>query len=110
MSYKDRRDRRRTRPVCVNLSGRSLPLGTVYIGRATRRFPASPFANPFMIGRDGAREEVIDKYQEWLKLRPDLVVRARRELRGKDVACWCYPARCHGEVLIRVANSEGDDW
>lgn len=29
----------------------------------------------------------------------------RRELRGKDLACWCAPGvDCHADVLIEVAN------
>lgn len=32
----------------------------VYIGRP------GPYGNPFTIGRDGNRKEVIDKYEEWL--------------------------------------------
>src|SRR5215831_6014372 len=27
------------------------------------------------------------------------------ELRGKDLACWCSPEPCHGEVLLELANS-----
>lgn len=74
--------------------------GAVYVGRP------SPFGNPFVIGRDGDRAAVIARYETWLRSQPDLVERARRELRGRDVACWCAPAACHGDVLIRIANSE----
>lgn len=29
----------------------------------------------------------------------------RRELRGKDLACWCTPdGPCHADVLLRIAN------
>lgn len=35
----------------------------------------------------------------------------RRELRGKDLACWCppvdkdnRPVRCHADILLRLAN------
>jgi hypothetical protein len=27
------------------------------------------------------------------------------ELRRKDLACWCAPLPCHGEVLLELANS-----
>lgn len=31
------------------------------------------------------------------------------ELAGKDLACWCEPdAPCHADVLLRVANADGD--
>ena len=30
-----------------------------------------------------------------------------RELRGKNLACWCgLRATCHADILLRVANSE----
>lgn len=32
----------------------------------------------------------------------------RRELRGKNLACWCRDGnRCHGDVLLQIANSAG---
>ena len=32
----------------------------------------------------------------------------RRELKGKDLICWCKPgAPCHADVLLDVANGEG---
>lgn len=73
----------------------------VYIGRPTI------WGNPFMLGRDGTREEVIHLYCEWLRTqRKDLVARARRELRGKVLGCWCKPLACHGDVLAAIANGE----
>lgn len=79
----------------------------VYIGRACRGLPCSPYANPFIIGKHGSREEVIQKYKEWIYKQPKLIERARRELRGKVLACWCAPKKCHGDVLVEIA-SRGD--
>lgn len=32
--------------------------------------------------------------------------RAREELRGKNLACWCSPERaCHADVLLEIANA-----
>jgi uncharacterized protein DUF4326 len=82
----------------------------VYIGRENRRsgFAASPFANPFVIDRDGTRETVIARYRVWLLAQPALVARARRELRGHDLGCWCkqedVEVACHGDVLLEIAN------
>ena len=56
--------------------------GAVYIGRP------SVWGNPFSIGKDGDREEVIAKYIAWLHENPDFVERIRRELVGKDLICW----------------------
>ena len=70
----------------------------VYIGRP------SPFGNPFVVGRDGSRVDVIRKYEQWLRDQPELVVQVRRTLRGKVLGCWCTPLACHGDVLVRIAN------
>jgi hypothetical protein len=100
----------------VNLRGRrrenggQAPEGVVYIGRAMHRggwrLPASKWANPFKIGRDGTREEVITKYREHVLLSPELLA-ALPELRGKVLGCWCAPLPCHGAVLAELADGEG---
>jgi hypothetical protein len=91
----------------LNMRGRSgvVPPGAVCIGRAMPRvgLGASKWANPFKIGRDGTRDEVISKFHEWV-LRQPALMGALSELRGRDLACWCAPARCHGEVLLQLAN------
>lgn len=71
----------------------------VYVGRP------SPYGNPFVIGRDGSRDEVIAKYRAWLMAKPELVAQAKRELKGKVLACWCAPLACHADVLVEIANS-----
>lgn len=70
----------------------------VYVGRP------SVWGNPFREGRHGARSEVIARFRAWLLDQPDLVERARRELRGKVLGCWCSPKPCHADVLLEVAN------
>lgn len=69
----------------------------VYIGRPSK------WGNPFVIGIDGTREEVIKKYEQWIKTQPNLM-KALPELKGKDLACYCSPLPCHGDVLLRLAN------
>ena len=71
----------------------------VYIGRP------GPWGNPFLIGRDGDRLEVIEKYRAWLLTRPELVERAKRDLAGKVLGCWCAPLTCHGDVLAAISES-----
>jgi len=72
----------------------------VYVGRPTK------FGNPFVIGKDGTREEVIAKYREWIATSPTLLAAARKELRGKVLACWCAPQACHADVLMEIANAD----
>jgi hypothetical protein len=33
------------------------------------------------------------------------VAEVRRELRGKNLACWCKEGPCHADVLLEIANS-----
>lgn len=75
------------------------PKGAVYVGRPSK------WGNPFIIGKDGSREEVIEKYKQFLESRPDLVEAARAELRGKNLVCWCAPLACHADVLMDIANN-----
>lgn len=69
----------------------------VYIGRPSK------WGNPFAIGKDGTREEVIEKYRGWLQTQPALLA-ALPELKGKTLGCWCSPQACHGDVLAELAN------
>lgn len=74
-----------------------VPRGAVYIGRP------SIWGNPFVIGKDGSRDDVIAKYETWLLGNGQLVDQLAA-LAGKDLVCWWAPARCHGDVLVRLAN------
>jgi hypothetical protein len=94
-------------PRVLNYRRDGLPPGAEYTGRAMPRYglQASKRANPFMIERDGARDEVIVIYERWLHdERPDLMA-ALPELRGRDLVCWCVPKPCHGDLLLRLANA-----
>ena len=51
------------------------------------------------------RDEAVDSYRKWILAQPDLVSLARSQLAGKDLVCWCAPARCHADVLLDVANN-----
>ncbi len=80
----------------------------VYIGRANPRkgLKKSPYANPFMVVKDGTRDEVIEKYREWFLSQPELVEQARKELKGKILGCWCKPESCHGDVIAEIINRD----
>lgn len=69
-----------------------------YVGRPTK------WGNPFVIGRDGTREEVIAKYEEYLLNNPGLMSELH-ELTGKDLVCFCAPLACHADVLVKHANN-----
>lgn len=69
----------------------------VYIGRPSK------WGNPFTIGKDGTREEVIAKYLEYI-LNNDELMDALPELKGKRLGCWCAPLLCHGDVLKELCE------
>lgn len=80
--------------------GGRVPPGAVDIMRGTR------WGNPFVIGRDGDRAEVVRKYRRWLwqAIQSDPgMADAVRQLHGRDLCCCCAPAACHGDVLLAAA-------
>lgn len=61
------------------------------------------WGNPFEIGKDGTRAEVIKKYETWLRNNPALLSKIL-ELDGKVLGCWCHPKPCHGDVIVKLIN------
>ena len=76
----------------------NLPEGAVYIGRGSK------YGNPFRIGPDGTRDEVCEKYAEMIEADPERKEGFAKELRGKDLACFCSPKRCHGDYLLKISS------
>jgi Domain of unknown function (DUF4326) len=72
----------------------------VYIGRGSK------WGNPYKIGRDGDRAEVVALYERHIREeRPDLLA-ALPELYGKALGCYCAPLRCHGDVLAKLVAEQ----
>jgi len=69
----------------------------IYIGRGSK------WGNPFVIGRDGTREEVIRKYEQYLTNNIELM-NDLHELKGRVLGCWCSPLPCHGDILSKYAS------
>jgi len=67
----------------------------VYIGRP------SMWGNPFIEGRHGTREQIIEKYKQYVLDNPLLLFRLM-ELDGMVLGCWCSPKHCHGDVLVEL--------
>jgi hypothetical protein len=74
-----------------------IPEGAVYIGRGSK------WGNPFRIGKDGTRDEVIFKYKLWFRRQTELI-EALDDLRDRDLVCFCAPEACHGDFLLELAN------
>lgn len=69
----------------------------IYVGRPSK------WGNPFIIGKDGTRAEVIEKYRQYLLSSPALIS-ALPELKGKSLICHCSPLACHADILMEFAN------
>jgi hypothetical protein len=73
--------------------------------------------NPFLVGRDGSRQEVIGTYRRWLwgRLQEPGSPQERELGRLLELAragelerlCWCDPLPCHAEVVLWLAGQEG---
>jgi len=81
----------------------------IYCGRANKTYELaeSKWANPFIIGKHGTREEVIDKFRLKINCEPDLLLELP-ELKGKTLGCWCnFPEEdCHCRILLELAESK----
>jgi hypothetical protein len=87
-----------------------MPPNTVKVDRTTK------WGNPMRVGifTGYTAANAVDSYRRWLKGEMLLYGKsgnhiprqARRELRGKNLACWCKQgAPCHADVLLEIANS-----
>jgi hypothetical protein len=67
-----------------------------YIGRGSK------WGNPYVIGKDGDRDEVIAKFRAYAEVRlkhfPDWL----EPLEGQNLLCFCAPLPCHGDVLVSL--------
>ncbi|MFP1133318.1 DUF4326 domain-containing protein [Asticcacaulis sp. W401b] len=86
----------------LNKHRHGVPEGAVYIGRGSK------WGNPFRMGADGDRAEVILRHERWMASQVALL-RALDELRGHDLVCFCAPAACHGDLLLRLANADREE-
>lgn len=103
------------------VKGWRMPEGAVYVGRGSK------WGNPFVVHGDGypvsrsmavqSFREMVRKESGWIPVplpwpkgkvptawtsMEDVI----RELRGKDLACWCPEdgKPCHADVLLEIAN------
>jgi uncharacterized protein DUF4326 len=77
------------------------PDGAVVVARPTK------WGNPHRVRDAEAAAAAVERYRaDLLAGRLGVSVDdVRRELRGRDLACWCRPDRaCHADVLLALAN------
>lgn len=74
------------------------PSDAVYIGRGT------DWGNPFIMKRESDRFDVCSKFLKYALWRRTIEPDWLEPLRGKSLVCHCAPKKCHGEILILLAN------
>lgn len=98
------------KPVRVQLSrtkGWRMPPNTVSVARPGK------WGNTYVVGSHTA-EDAVARYRADLLAGtlkrghddgPFSVADAIRDLRGKNLACWCKGSPCHADVLLELANA-----
>jgi len=76
---------------------------THYIGRG------SVFGNPFRIGKDGNREEVIKKYEQWVRKSNIIMSEIYYLPEDAILGCFCKPQACHGDIIIKLWKELHDE-
>ncbi len=78
---------------------------------------SSKFGNPFHVGRDGSRIEVIEKFSLWIKgeaythfkqRERKLILKNLHQLGGKRLGCWCSPKPCHGDIYVTLLEEQAN--
>lgn len=78
----------------------NIPADAIYIGRGSK------WGNPYPIDATNSRDSVIELYECWLDQQikiGKITVNDLANLHGKDLVCYCVPARCHGHILEQRA-------
>lgn len=87
--------------------GWRMPAGAVKVDRSTKW--GNPHAAPVGVALSrAARQKLVDAFERDLRAGalPVTVDDVRRELAGKQLACWCQlEGPCHAAVLLEIANS-----
>ena len=77
--------------------GWRMPADAIYVGRPTK------WGTPFS---EGDNCELVRQFRENC-LTPSFTQQIIKELRGKDLACWCsLDEPCHADVLLEIANHD----
>ncbi len=81
-------------------------LPCVYVGRPSRwGNPHEPSPTERFDAYN--RFVAVEDYKEHLEEHPELVVLAKQELRGKNLACYCKEGEaCHADILLQIANED----
>lgn len=95
-------------PKVLNKRTDTISPDAVYVGRPSK------WGNPYKIGSKikGApdkpltRMDCVVMHHDWILMEKggEVLLKDIRELRGKDLVCWCSPLPCHADILLELAN------
>jgi hypothetical protein len=98
------------KPKVLNQNHDYIPPGAVFVGRPSK------WGNPYKLAsyykvlnpkeKIFHRGIVIGQYRKYIMAHPELVESIKKELKGRDLVCFCAPLPCHADVLLEIANSE----
>lgn len=81
-----------------------MPPNTVYVGRPAK------WGNPIIAltpDRKLNHQKSVEFFCQYIETKQDYSEKARAELRGKNLACWCpLDKPCHADVLLEIANCD----
>jgi len=87
-------------PKVLNKRIDKIPHEAIYVGRPSK------WGNPFImrVYTESQYREAVSYFRSYaierLLTEPDWL----KELRGRDLVCWCTPKPCHADVLLELAN------
>jgi hypothetical protein len=90
--------------------GWRMPEGAVYVGRPSKwgnpyTAPSCPRSEAVALFRDMLDRAPLGN-GHWGRVGETVQETIRRELVGKDLACWCpLDQPCHADVLLELANA-----
>lgn len=85
-------------PRVYNRKDKNIPEDAIFCGRPSK------YGNPGTIGAL-TRDQACDGYEEYVEARPELKAEFSRELKGRDLICFCAPLCCHCGYLLRITNA-----
>lgn len=85
-------------PIVVHIKRANNMTNVVAVDRS------SDWGNPFIMHTESMRDHVCEQFERYAKWRLIHEPEWLAPLRGKNLACWCAPKRCHAETLLRLAN------
>jgi len=87
-----------------------IPPDAVYVGRPSKWGNPYKVTDPLLphgLSKQERYQAVVDEYRRYI-LNTHELIEALPELKGKDLVCWCTPLPCHADILLELANRDGN--